>query len=194
MTNSESEQLRIATAATNVFWGQGYLKPTMPELAKAAGVMPGVLYHHYGSKDGLFEHCVRHYTLCLRESLEASLDYPKGPLPAICELFRGLAEGSGQQSIGSCFLVKSQLELSRLQKFRLLEIVQEQTRSIEAVFHKRLKPLFGEQAAKEYCTSLMIHLFGIRLFSCYNFPDEKLLESVQHSLPWLPWNEASLIH
>lgn len=48
---------RIREAALKHFAEQGYERATIREIAKTAGVSPGLLRHHYGSKDELRKAC-----------------------------------------------------------------------------------------------------------------------------------------
>jgi AcrR family transcriptional regulator len=53
---------RIREAALEHFARDGYDRATIRAIAKTAGVSPGLLRHHYGSKEGLREAC-DHYVL-----------------------------------------------------------------------------------------------------------------------------------
>ncbi len=53
---AEKRQLLISAART-LFAEQGYLATSTQQIAQAAGVSEGILFHHFGSKRGLFE-CV----------------------------------------------------------------------------------------------------------------------------------------
>lgn len=44
----------ILTTASRLFAGKGYANTTTAEIAREAGVAEGTLYHHFGSKDGIF--------------------------------------------------------------------------------------------------------------------------------------------
>ena len=44
----------ILTTASRLFAEKGYTNATTSEIARAAGVAEGTLYHHFGSKDGIF--------------------------------------------------------------------------------------------------------------------------------------------
>ncbi|MBP2668704.1 MAG: TetR/AcrR family transcriptional regulator [Deltaproteobacteria bacterium] len=44
----------ILTTASRLFAEKGYGNATTSEIARAAGVAEGTLYHHFGSKDGIF--------------------------------------------------------------------------------------------------------------------------------------------
>src|SRR5512145_1329129 len=44
----------ILTTASRLFAEKGYSNATTSEIAREAGVAEGTLYHHFGSKDGIF--------------------------------------------------------------------------------------------------------------------------------------------
>jgi TetR/AcrR family fatty acid metabolism transcriptional regulator len=44
----------ILTTASRLFAAKGYANATTSEIAREAGVAEGTLYHHFGSKDGIF--------------------------------------------------------------------------------------------------------------------------------------------
>jgi len=44
----------ILATASRLFAGKGYSQTTTAEIAREAGVAEGTLYHHFGSKDGIF--------------------------------------------------------------------------------------------------------------------------------------------
>lgn len=44
----------LITAATTLFAERGYADVPVGEIARAAGVTTGAVYHHFGSKEGLF--------------------------------------------------------------------------------------------------------------------------------------------
>ncbi|MDQ2733487.1 MAG: TetR/AcrR family transcriptional regulator [Pseudomonadota bacterium] len=51
----ESTQLKILEAAINILQERGFASATMQEIAREAGVTPGALQHHFGSKEALVE-------------------------------------------------------------------------------------------------------------------------------------------
>ncbi|WP_415971246.1 TetR family transcriptional regulator [Rhodococcus sp. 077-4] len=62
---------RIRDTAIDVFGAQGFTAGVR-SIATAAGVSPGLLNHHFGSKDGLRTACDEHVLRVIRESKAAS--------------------------------------------------------------------------------------------------------------------------
>lgn len=50
-------QARIRLAALELFGTQGFVKTTIRQIAARAGVSPGLVIHHFGSKNQLRAHC-----------------------------------------------------------------------------------------------------------------------------------------
>lgn len=66
-----STRARIRDTAIGVFGSQGFTAGVR-SIATAAGVSPGLLNHHFGSKDGLRTACDEHVLRVIRESKAAS--------------------------------------------------------------------------------------------------------------------------
>src|SRR5690606_24663932 len=53
---------RIRDAAIEIFGREGFERARVREVAAAAGVSPGLVLHHFGSKEGLRHACDEHVT------------------------------------------------------------------------------------------------------------------------------------
>jgi AcrR family transcriptional regulator len=73
----EGGRARIVEAALDVFAERGYNAASVAEIGARAGVAKSVLYHHFGSKAGLFEAIVEAHTADLVEEVAAAL--PEDP-------------------------------------------------------------------------------------------------------------------
>jgi AcrR family transcriptional regulator len=65
---------RIRDAALDRFPREGFAATTIRAIAEDAGVSPGLVVHHFGSKEGLREACDRHVVAKFRETKLASLE------------------------------------------------------------------------------------------------------------------------
>jgi len=65
---------RIRDAALERFPREGFAATTIRAIAEDAGVSPGLVVHHFGSKDGLREECDRHVVAKFRETKLAALE------------------------------------------------------------------------------------------------------------------------
>jgi AcrR family transcriptional regulator len=67
---------RIREAALKHFAEQGYERATIRDIAQTAGVSPGLLRHHYGSKDDLRKACDEYVLQTLHHVTAQLLDDP----------------------------------------------------------------------------------------------------------------------
>jgi AcrR family transcriptional regulator len=90
--------------AVELFASRGYRGTTIRDLAGEAGVSPGLVQHHFGSKEGLREACDQHLAETLRVIMASQTprsDWDRDLVaamydvagPAMRYLARGLAEG-----------------------------------------------------------------------------------------------------
>ena len=66
-------EARIRDVALDMFPEQGFAGTTVRAVANAAGVSPGLVIHHYGSKEGLRSACDRHVVAQIRELKEGAI-------------------------------------------------------------------------------------------------------------------------
>jgi len=84
----------LARAARREFARRGYAAASLEDIAAAAGVTKGAVYHHFGSKVGLFEAALRAVQADLVERIEARAGQAGEPLAAVvagCEAFLDVA-------------------------------------------------------------------------------------------------------
>jgi AcrR family transcriptional regulator len=97
---------RIRDAALALFAERGFAASSIREIAKAAGVSPGLVQHHFGTKDALREACDAHAVVTFRETRQSTFQVERladpgfvaaayaRTLPVVRYLARALAEGS----------------------------------------------------------------------------------------------------
>ncbi|RBP66963.1 TetR family transcriptional regulator [Brevibacterium sanguinis] len=66
---------RIQQAAIREFAEKGFTKPTIRGIASAAGVSPGLVIHHFGSKEGLRSACDDYVFTAITEAKAANARY-----------------------------------------------------------------------------------------------------------------------
>ena len=66
---------KILTAAVREFSEHGFTKSTIRNIASAAGVSPGLVIHHFGSKAGLRAACDDHVFLVISEAKAEHAEY-----------------------------------------------------------------------------------------------------------------------
>jgi TetR/AcrR family transcriptional regulator, regulator of cefoperazone and chloramphenicol sensitivity len=95
---------RIRDAALVLFAEGGYSGTSIREVAKAAAVSPGLVQHHFGSKEGLREACDAHVLETLRANATKKLERTEYDAAFVAALYeasqpimrymaRGLTEG-----------------------------------------------------------------------------------------------------
>jgi AcrR family transcriptional regulator len=76
-TEAEGGRARILEAALQVFAERGYNAASIAEIGERAGIAKSVMYHHFGSKAGLYEAVVEAQTAELVNEVAAAL--PEDP-------------------------------------------------------------------------------------------------------------------
>ena len=69
----KEKQDRFINAALQIFAKNGYKKASTDEIVKAASISKGLLFHYFGSKQGLYEF-VYMYSVCLLYTSDAADD------------------------------------------------------------------------------------------------------------------------
>lgn len=83
---------RIRDAALARFPRGGFAATTIRAIAADAGVSPGLVVHHFGSKDGLREECDRHVVAKFRETKLAAMEEGNVDNPAFAAMAFQVAE------------------------------------------------------------------------------------------------------
>ena len=82
-TAAEDTRERIRTAALALFAERGVAATSLREVARVAGVAPGLVVHHFGGKDGLHEAVDDHVVGLFRRALDSvPLDGPAAEVVA----------------------------------------------------------------------------------------------------------------
>lgn len=136
---AERTRQRLLDAAGQCFAASGFAKTTVEEIAAAAGVSKGLVYHHFRSKDqilqAVLERTLRDWTeLSLHRLQESARD--KGALEALAEMHRASLEYARDnpvvralfqldplvfQGLGSSAAVRAVIEPFRVALVRVLE-------------------------------------------------------------------------
>jgi TetR/AcrR family transcriptional regulator len=87
---------RLLATASNLFTRRGYAATSVREIVAGAGVTQPILYHHFGSKEGIFLALVGRLERELEERLDAIRLEPGTPLErirAICQSVYSIVDG-----------------------------------------------------------------------------------------------------
>jgi AcrR family transcriptional regulator len=117
---------RIRDSALNLFPDEGFAATTIRAIAADAGVSPGLVVHHFGSKDGLREECDRYVVAKFREIKLAAMEEGNVVNPAFATAafqvsqtlmrYFGWALTRGHSAAGELFdeMVSEGLEITRV--------------------------------------------------------------------------------
>ncbi len=100
--HSDATAARILRVGLEAFTERGVAAVTLEEVATAAGVTRGAVYHHYASKKGLFEAALRAAQEQVAEQVAqaaAGAEDPWSALEAGCRAFLEASTGSDLQRV-----------------------------------------------------------------------------------------------
>ncbi|MCZ2722597.1 TetR/AcrR family transcriptional regulator [Marinomonas sp. 15G1-11] len=164
----------------------GYNATSMQVIFEKTGLKPGSIYLAFGNKEGLFKESLNYYA---QQSISKATSLMEGADSigeSICLILAGFVDDAFQKDYCSCFLVKSQLELSGTPDLQAHAIGH--LRDIEGVYAHFLEREYSTEEAKIKATSLMMHIFGIRVYGYHQTTKAQMLASLKLGLPWLPWD------
>jgi len=174
--------------SVSIFWRQGFHGTSMQDILKATNLKAGSIYHAFNSKEGLFKECLQFYAKVGLTRTSQTLNDASSVGAGICQILKKMIKESANEDYCSCFLIKSQLEITENQT-ELDECITTYIERIEQHYLKYLAREYDQQTSKNYATSLMLHIFGIRVYGYQKRNPETLLASVKLGLDWLPWEE-----
>lgn len=116
MTNSvtasgEGKRERLIASAMELVYRQGVERPTLAQIAEAAGVPPGNVYYYFKTKDDLIEAVVESRAADVRELLD-SLERRRTPSARLKGLIRNWLESSDTVVTHGCPLGTLSVELN----------------------------------------------------------------------------------
>ena len=82
---TESTQLALIEAARALFVSKGYGDTSTPEIASAAGITRGALYHHFADKRDLFRQVLAREAMAVAADIEAATPERLGPREALLQ-------------------------------------------------------------------------------------------------------------
>ena len=82
---TESTQLALIEAARALFVSKGYGDTSTPEIASAAGITRGALYHHFADKRDLFRQVLAREAMAVAADIEAAAPEQLGPREALIQ-------------------------------------------------------------------------------------------------------------
>ncbi|CAM2006343.1 TetR/AcrR family transcriptional regulator [Acanthopleuribacter pedis] len=158
--NFDEEQ--VLEKALQLFWSRGFFSCSMQELVAMMGINRFSLYSAFGSKEGLFNQCMRRYCQRGKRLMFQPLSRPDAGLAELHGFFTRLAEVAGsEKGERGCFMNNSLAELDLLNP-EAQAIVNRWYADMRTVFLKALQRggAEGALAAEIDCEALADFLVG----------------------------------
>jgi TetR/AcrR family transcriptional regulator, transcriptional repressor for nem operon len=186
MAKAQFDREFVIDKTIELFWQHGYNGSSMLQVVKATGLKPGSIYLAFGNKEGLFREALEAYSKKSLEKMTYIMDNANSIGEGICNLFENLIEDSTKENYNSCLLMKAQLEFGSNDD-KLENLTGGYLKDVELFFRLYLEKMFDVEISKTRALSIMLNIFGIRVYS-YQKPTLKTMrDSLIQSLPWLPW-------
>jgi hypothetical protein len=84
-------------------------------------------------------------------------------------------------------LIKTQLELAK-EGNQLHTLASAKLSEVEALFCRYLEKEFDADLSQRRATSVMLHIFGMRVYGYQPDSADRLRSGLKEGLPWLPWD------
>ena len=186
MAKAQFDRTDILDKSIQLFWRHGFSGSSMQQVVQATGLKPGSIYHSFGSKEALFREALDRYAQKSIAHIRRLMDSAPTAGDGICAHLEAVVEQSTREDYCSCFLIKTRLELAaeanELHKFASAKLDE-----IEGLFRSYLAKEFDETTSRQRAVSLMLHIFGVRVYGYRQGSAERMRQGVKEGLPWLPW-------
>lgn len=187
MARAQFDRDEVVDKATQLFWQNGFNGSSMQDVFAATGLKPGSIYLAFGSKEALFKETLSHYAARSLSDIENTLDSAESVEQGICQILMRMLNDSSKADYCSCFLVKSQLELAS-ESEDLHDVAVAQLKKIESLYCRKLEGSCDKKLAASRARSLMLHVFGLRVYGYMKAPRKSMLDGLMTGMPWLPWH------
>lgn len=186
MARAQFDRNDILDKSIQLFWQNGFSASSMQQVVKATGLKPGSIYLAFGNKEGLFRESLDSYAKKSIAQIRSTLDNASSVGEGICMILESFIEESSKENYCSCFLIKTQLELAD-EGNELHELASIKLGEIEALFQSYLEKEFSNTVSRQRAVSLMLHIFGLRVYGYQQGSADSMRDGLRVGLPWLPW-------
>ena len=188
MARAQFDRDDVVNKSIKLFWQNGYSASSMQQVVKATGLKPGSIYLAFGNKEGLFRESLEIYTQTGMAQIRKYLDAAPSVGEGICTILEKIVLDTYKKDYCSCFLIKTQLELAA-ENSELYEYAADKLGEIENLYQNYLEQEYGEEVSQQRATSLMLHIFGMRVYGYQRGSADRVRQGLRVGLPWLPWRE-----
>lgn len=193
MARAQFDRYEVVQNSTKLFWRKGFNGSSMQQIVEVTGLKPGSLYLAFGNKEGLYQAALQQYAKKSEILVQQKLRDAPSVGEGICQILLEMIDEASQTEYCSCFLINSQLELAGSET-KLLDTISMYLSRKEALYAEYLQCDYSAEQAKCYATSIMLHIFGIRVYGYLKHPRHNLINAVQTGLPWLPWSSVTQLN
>lgn len=192
MAKAKFDRNEVIDKTMMLFWENGYNASSMQQIGDATGLKPGSIYHSFGSKEKMFREVLDNYSSKSLDKIRETIDSARSVGEGICNHLENVVQQATQTDYYSCLLVKTQLELTpETDENSLHATASRKLSEVEKLFASYLEREFNDKVSAERATSIMLHIFGMRVYgyhNCYHEgAAEKMRQGLRAGLPWLPW-------
>ncbi len=144
------------SAATEVFWTQGYDSASMEDLLTAMNINKGSMYNTFGSKRDLFLRVLDRFFKNAQHDMTAKFEAFDNPLDGVREIFRQVTRPADvKDHAKGCFLVNTLGEMCGMDE-ELATLARNKLLEVETIYLKYLrKGVKNGQIRKEASPELM---------------------------------------
>ncbi|WP_272700668.1 TetR/AcrR family transcriptional regulator [Desulfovibrio sp. Fe33] len=186
MAKAQYDRDDILDRAVDLFWSNGFSGSSMQQVVEATGLKPGSIYFSFGNKEALFREAVEKYARDGMVRIRETLDNAPSVGEGLCRHLERFIQDASRDGYRSCFLVKTQLETAGLAE-GLHQCAAAKLREIEALFQSYLEREYDEELSRDRAASIMLHIFGMRVYGYRRNAAERMRRALREGLPWLPW-------
>ena len=188
MAKAQFDRNEVVDKSIELFWQNGFSGSSMQQVVAATGLKPGSIYHSFGNKEALFREALERYAQKSFAHIGIVLDTAPSVGEGICQHLEAVIEQSTREKYYSCFLIKTRLELAA-EGNELHKCASAKLDEIEALFQSYLEKEFDQTVSRQRAVSLMLHIFGIRVYGYQHGSADRMRQALREGLPWLPWKQ-----
>jgi TetR/AcrR family transcriptional repressor of bet genes len=142
--NTEQRRGEIVRGLAAVMAEQGYAKATIRDIASAAGLTPGLVHYHFGSKQEILLALIERLAITFRSRLERTAVGPVERIFAVVDALVGTERGIESDAV-ACWVVVGaeavrQPEVRQLYQSLMAEALHELTRVFAEAMQKSGRP------------------------------------------------------
>lgn len=188
MAKAQFDRNEVVDKSIELFWKNGFSGSSMQQVVEATGLKPGSIYHSFGNKEALFREALERYAQKSFAHIRNVLDTAPSVGEGVCQHLEAVIEQSTREKYYSCFLIKTRLELAA-EGNELHKCASAKLDEIEALFQSYLEKEFDETVSRQRAVSIMLHIFGMRVYGYQQGSADRMRQGLREGLPWLPWKQ-----